>query len=94
MTSYCHLYYDAYMEETEMKTLTYKIVEFDANDVPTVIKVGLTRNAARTFLADVRVIAKQDKLCFRYIMARDRKEPGYDARVGDHLWTGTIREGQ
>jgi hypothetical protein len=26
---------------------TYKIVEFDANDVPTVYKTGLTRSAAR-----------------------------------------------
>lgn len=70
---------------------TYKIVEFDANDVPTVMKTGLTRNAAREFLKDAREMAKQDRSSFRYIMARDRREPGYDARVGDHLWTGNQR---
>lgn len=80
-----------------MKTLkirsarNYEIVEFDANDVPTVIRFDLTRAAARLQLHLLRTDNTENQTCFRYIMRRTRIVlPCLES--GDHLWTGNIRE--
>ena len=74
-----------------MTLKTYHIVEFDANDMPEVIKRGLTRNEARQALATHRESVKRLELSLRYVMYRDKEEKPADARTGDYLWTGSIR---
>lgn len=70
------------------KLNTYRIVEFDANDVPHVLRAGLTRADARERLARLRAAYAEYSL--RYIMKRDEPEPERDPRVEHSLWTGNI----
>jgi len=74
-----------------MTLKTYHIVEFDANEIPTVLRAGLTRNEAREKLTRLREYNRVNRTLFRYVMYRDKEEKPADARTGDYLWTGSIR---
>ena len=67
---------------------TYRIIEFDANDTPHVLRTGLSRSEARNKLAMLRNEYMRSNSHLRYVMYRDKPETGTDPYSGDALWTG------
>lgn len=76
------------------KLNTYRIVEFDANEVAHVLRTGLSRSDAQAKLRMLRNEYMREHSCLRYIMVRDTAEPQSDPRCGDALWTGNIAGAQ
>jgi hypothetical protein len=76
--------------ENVEKLKTYRIVEIDANDVPHVLRTGLSRADALAKLRMLRNEYMRENSCLRYVMYRDKPEPKHDLRSGDSLWTGNI----